>query len=60
MGRAVCEVTSARHPVPVHRVGIRDTFGESGTPKQLMEKYGLTAAEIVEAARAVLAVKPRR
>jgi len=53
-------VTSARYPVPVHRVGIRDTFGESGTPRQLMEKYGLTAAEIIKAARAVLAVKPRR
>ncbi len=51
LGGAVCEVVAAHHPVPVERVGIKDTFGESGQPGQLMEKYGLTAREIEAAAR---------
>jgi transketolase len=41
-------VTSEVYPVKVIRVGIRDTFGESGKPEELMHKYGLTAAHLVE------------
>ncbi len=59
LGGAVAEVTSAHEPVPVERVGIRDVFGESGSPRALMEKYGLTAADIVAAARRALARKRR-
>lgn len=51
LGSAVAEVLSENRPVPLERVGTRDTFGESGKPDELMEKYGLTAAHIVEAAR---------
>ena len=54
VGSAVCEVVSENHPCPVRRIGVRDTFGESGEEKDLMEKYGLTAHHIAEAARAVL------
>lgn len=44
LGGAVCEVVAAHHPVPVECMGIRDCCGESGAPRLLMEKYGLTAA----------------
>jgi len=42
-------VVSERHPVPVIRVGIKDTFGESGKPAELLKAYGLTADDIVKA-----------
>ena len=38
-------------------VGVQDTFGESGTPKELMTKYGLTAKDIVEAVKRVITRK---
>lgn len=57
LGGAVCEVLSGRHPVPVRRVGVKDTFGESGKPEQLMAKYGLTAADIVRAAKEAISMK---
>lgn len=50
LGESIAHVLSAQHPAPLELVGVRDTFGESGTPDQLMEKYGLTAGHIVEAA----------
>ncbi|WP_353893767.1 transketolase family protein [Proteinivorax hydrogeniformans] len=48
LGSAVCEVLSQNQPVPVEMVGVNDTFGESGTPQALLEKYGLTAEAIAE------------
>jgi transketolase len=54
LGSAVCEVISENHPVPVKRVGVKDTFGESGKPAQLLKKYGLTADHIVEAVKEVI------
>lgn len=57
LGSAVCEVLSEHHPVPVKRVGLRDTFGISGKPDLLLKHYGLTAADVVAAARQVLARK---
>ncbi len=60
LGGAVCEVTAGHEPVPVERVGIQDRFGQSGTPKALMEHYGLTAGEIASAARRALRRKRRR
>lgn len=50
MGSAVMEVLGQNYPVPVEMVGIHDTFGESGTPRELMEKYGITSKEIIEQA----------
>ena len=50
MGGAIAEVLSETYPVPVRRIGVQDTFGESGKPAELMEKYGLTAQSIVEQA----------
>jgi len=54
VGSAVCEVVSENHPCPVRRIGVRDSFGESGEERDLMEKYGLTYAHIADAARDVL------
>lgn len=50
----VAAAVATSTPVPMEFVGIRDTYAESGTPDQLMEKYGLTAPFIVDAARKVL------
>jgi transketolase len=50
--------TAARHfPIPIEYVGTNDTFGESGTPNQLLTKYGLDTPNIVAAAEKVLARK---
>jgi len=57
LGGAVCELLSGDLPVPVIRVGVKDVFGESGKPGQLMAKYGLAAADIADAARRAVAMK---
>ncbi|MBQ8179379.1 MAG: transketolase family protein [Candidatus Methanomethylophilaceae archaeon] len=51
LGSAVAECLSESLCAPLERVGTRDTFGESGSPAQLMVKYGLTADDIVTAAK---------
>ncbi len=50
MGSAVAEVLGEEHPVPMRRVGVMDTFGESGDAGELLKKYGLTSAHIAEEA----------
>lgn len=57
LGSAVAEVVTENCPVPVLRVGVKDTFGESGLPNQLLEKYGLTAKDIVEMSKKALNCK---
>lgn len=57
LGSAVAEVLAENCPVPMERVGVRDVFGESGKPDELLEKYGLTAKVIVEAAQKVISRK---
>jgi transketolase len=57
LGDAVAHVAAANFPVPIEMVGTKDTFGESGTPAQLLTKYGLDAPNIVEAAEKVIARK---
>ncbi|HTF81618.1 MAG TPA: transketolase C-terminal domain-containing protein [Cytophagales bacterium] len=50
--------TLARHlPAPIEMVATNDTFGESGTPDQLMKKYGLTPEHIIESAKKVISRK---
>jgi len=51
LGSAVCEVLSENEPVPVERIGTKDTFGESGKPEELLVKYGLTKKEIIAAVK---------
>jgi transketolase len=48
MGSAVAEVVSQQHPVRMKILGMQDSFGESGKPEELMEKYGFTAKHIFD------------
>jgi transketolase len=57
MGSAVAEVLGENRPTPMKRVGVMDTFGESGEAGELMKKYGLTAANIEQAASSLLQSK---
>lgn len=57
LGSAVAEVLVENHPALMERVGVLDTFGESGTPNALVAKYQLTAADIVKAAQKVISRK---
>lgn len=61
MGSAVAEliVTSCQFSVAVEMVGMRDSFGESGTPEELLEKYGITVKAIKEAAKRAMGRKVR-
>jgi len=54
MGSAVAECLAGRHPAPIEFVGVHDDFGQSGTPEELIEHYGMSRAAIVAAARHVL------
>lgn len=57
LGSAVAEVLVENMPVPMERVGVNDTFGESGTPADLLKKYHLTAEDIVKAAKKAISRK---
>lgn len=57
LGSAVAEVVTSNYPVPVMRVGVKDTFGESGKPDELLKAYGLTAEDIVKALKKGLSLK---
>lgn len=57
LGSAVAEVVVRNCPVPMDMVGVTDTFGKSGKPAELVNKYGLTAENIVEKARVLLEKK---
>jgi len=59
LGGAVAEVLSQECPVPLIRIGVKDSFGESGNPDALLEKYGLTARNLVQAGHAVLEKKAK-
>lgn len=54
LGSAVSEVLSVNKPTKMAMVGVKDTFGESGSPGELLVKYGLTKAEIVKSATLIL------
>jgi transketolase len=54
LGESVARVLSTEHPSPQEFIATKDTFGESGTPEQLMEKYGLNAKSIVAASKKVM------
>jgi len=57
LGSAVAEVVVENRPVPMERIGLRDTFAESGEYEELLEKYGLNTRHITEAARKVMGRK---
>lgn len=57
LGDAVAQVVARNHPAPQEYVAVDDTFGESGTPDELLVKYGLSVSDIVAAAKAAVARK---
>lgn len=57
LGDSIAQAATKHQPIPQEYVGTNDTFGESGTPAQLLEKYGLDAAHIVQAAEKAIARK---
>jgi len=57
LGDSIAQLLSRNTPTPLEMVGVDDTFGESGTPRGLMEKYGLTATDIITATQKVIARK---
>jgi transketolase len=57
MGSNIARVVAQTHPVPMRFVGLADTYTDSGDPYDLLEKYGVTAQDIVAAARQALAAK---
>lgn len=54
IGSAVAEVLAQQHPVPMEYVGVHDRFGQSGTPEELMEEYGMGVGHIADAVRRVV------
>ncbi|OGY29888.1 MAG: transketolase [Candidatus Woykebacteria bacterium RIFCSPHIGHO2_12_FULL_45_10] len=59
LGGAVAETLAENYPVPIERVGMPDTFGESGAPGELLEKYGMSVKKIKEAVKSVLKRKDK-
>lgn len=57
MGSAVAEVLAKNFPVPIEFIGVQDKFGQSGTPEELIEHYGLGTKSIKEAVKKVLGRK---
>jgi transketolase len=54
LGDAIAQAASKHFPIPIEFVGTKDTFGESGTPDQLLKKYGLDIPDIIAAAERVM------
>ena len=54
LGDSIAQVAATHFPIPIEYVGTKDTFGESGTPAQLLTKYGLDAPNIVDAVEKVM------
>jgi transketolase len=54
MGSAVAECLSENYPTPIEFVGVKDVFGQSGTPEELEKYYGLNVSDIIEKAQKVL------
>jgi transketolase len=57
LGESIASVLTRRLPKPLELVAVQDSFGESGTPDQLLKKYGLDAPDVVAAAKKVMARK---
>ena len=54
LGDSIAQLLSRENPTPMEYVAVNDSFGESGTPEELMKKYGLDAAHIVKATEKVI------
>ena len=54
LGGTIAELLAKNSPAPMEFIGLQDTFAESGTPKELLEKYKMDSPAIVQAARKVI------
>ncbi|MDQ2792818.1 MAG: transketolase family protein, partial [Bacteroidota bacterium] len=54
LGDSIAQLLAREEPLPLEMVAVHDSFGESGTPDQLMEKYHLMEGDIVIAVEAVM------
>lgn len=54
LGDSIAQVLAMHHPAPIEMVAVNDSFGESGTPDQLMKKYGLDTPDIIAAVQKVM------
>ena len=59
LGSAVAEVLAKNHPAPVEMIAVQDTFGETGSPQELLKKYHLKDVDIVQAAKRAIKRKNR-
>lgn len=57
LGSAVCEFYAEHYQIPVYRIGLQDTFAESGEYHELLEKYGLSSRDIVLKVKNIMAQK---
>ncbi|MBU0666150.1 MAG: transketolase family protein [Nanoarchaeota archaeon] len=57
LGSMISEFLSEKYPVPILKVGVKDSFGESGSSSELLEKFGLTAKDMAKAVKKVLKMK---
>jgi transketolase len=57
LGDSIAQTAARNFPIPIEYIGTRDTFGESGTPMQLLTKYGLDTPNIIEAVKKVISRK---
>ncbi len=57
LGDSICQLIARHTPLPVEMVAVNDSFGESGTPMELLEKYGLGIKDVVAAAKRAIARK---
>ncbi len=60
LGDSIAQLLSIEHPTPIEMIGVNDSFGESGPPMKLMEKYGLTASDIITATKKVIMRKKHK
>ena len=57
LGDSIAQLLSRELPTPLEMVAVNDSFGESGTPDQLMTKYGLDTVNILDAVKKVMSRK---
>ena len=51
LGDSIAQLLALKRPTPIEMVAVNDSFGESGKPSDLMEKYGLTRSDIVKSVK---------
>ena len=57
LGDSICQLLSRNIPTPVEMVAVNDSFGESGKPSELLDKYGLGVKDVIAAAKRAIARK---